>query len=127
MAQFYPISCHVPPLPPKYHLPYPILFLCTLFSNSLRLCSSPYQIHSHITEHPKVYSAYFINFTFFNRQWEDKRFWTKYQQAFLKFNVPLITSYNHNINIPIILFTPKFCFPRITPTRISHAPLYAAN
>jgi hypothetical protein len=70
--------------PTSYH------FLSILSSNTLSLCSSP-NVRDQVS-HPynntgKIVVLYIHIFTFLDCRWEDKRFWTQWQQALSKLSL----------------------------------------
>jgi hypothetical protein len=72
----------------------PNILLKTLFSNILSLCSSlnvrDQILHSYRTG--RIMVLYILTFTFLDSRQKDKRLWTEWQQAFLKFSLLLISS-----------------------------------
>jgi hypothetical protein len=70
----------------------PNILLSTLFSNTLSLCSRDQVSHPYRTI-GKIMVLYILIFKFFGSRWEDRRFWTEWQQALPEFNLTLISSW----------------------------------
>jgi hypothetical protein len=69
----------------------PNILLNTLFSNTLSLCSS-LNVRDQVA-HPyrtkgKIKDYHILIFTFFDSRWEDRSFWTAWQEALPEFTSP---------------------------------------
>jgi hypothetical protein len=82
----------------RYFLPLglgPYMFLSTLFLNTLRLCSFlnlTEQVSKPYKTTDKIIVLYISILISLNSKREGKRFYTKWQQEFPEFNLPLISS-----------------------------------
>jgi hypothetical protein len=81
----------------------PNIFLSTLFSNTLSLCSS-LNVRDQVST-GRLIILQNLMFTIFDSRQEDKRFWTEWQQALPEFNLLLISSWNKFWFVIVVPYT----------------------
>jgi hypothetical protein len=117
---------------PSYFLLGPKIFLSTLFSNTLGLCSSFNVRHQVSHPHKTWGKIIFLSILKFSeRRREYKRFWTEWQQTFPEFNVLLISSEIHFLSLldfeGFISCHIITVLPCTLVTRLKHTSLPACN
>jgi hypothetical protein len=100
IMQSSPASCHLLPLRSKYSPQRLFSNTHNLFFHSVRdRVSHPYKTTG------KIMVLYILILEFLERRWEEKSFWTEWQQAFPELNVLLMSLW---IRLWCVAFVPKY-------------------